>query len=155
MCGLVSEYLISYRIPAPLYKAIEPKTNIQRLLITENTKKIRGVAVAAVLKNLNFTKESYASFIDLQDKLHQNIGRKRTLVSIGTHDLDTIKGPFTYDALPPKAIKFKPLKETKEYNGEEIMQLYAVRIDRIFRKHRLIVIFFTEPCAIEAIFTYY
>lgn len=27
-----------------------------------------------------------------QDKLHQNICRKRTLVAIGTHDLDTISG---------------------------------------------------------------
>jgi len=46
------------------------------------------------------------SFIDLQDKLHQNICRRRTLVAIGTHDLDTIEGPFTYDvrsmeSLPP------------------------------------------------------
>lgn len=37
------------------------------------------------------------SFIDLQDKLHQNICRRRTLVAIGTHDLDTIQGPFTYN----------------------------------------------------------
>ena len=66
------------------------------------------------------------SFIDLQDKLHQNICRKRSLVAIGTHDLDTIEGPFLYDARPPKEIKFKPLNQTKEYNGEEIMELYSV-----------------------------
>lgn len=24
-------------------------------------------------------------------------GRKRTLVAIGTHDLDTLQGPFTYE----------------------------------------------------------
>ena len=28
----------------------------------------------------------------------------------GTHDLDTIKGPFTYDAQPPSEIVFKPLR---------------------------------------------
>lgn len=37
---------------------------------------------------------AYDSFIDLQDKLHQNLCRGRKLVAIGTHDLDTIKGPF-------------------------------------------------------------
>ena len=58
--------------------------------------------------------------------MHQNIGRKRTLVSIGTHDLDTIEGPFTYAAKPPKEICFKPLNQDKEYNGEQIMELYAV-----------------------------
>ena len=41
----------------------------------------------------------HCSFIDLQDKLHQNICRRRTLVAIGTHDLDTIEGPFTYEVM--------------------------------------------------------
>jgi phenylalanyl-tRNA synthetase beta chain len=82
-----------------------------------------------VLRNVTITQAAYDSFIDLQDKLHQNIGRKRTLVSIGTHDLDTIEGPFIYDAKPPKNIKFKPLNQNKEYTGEEIMDLYAVLIN--------------------------
>jgi len=80
------------------------------------------------LRNVTLTQESYNSFIDLQDKLHQNIGRKRSLVSIGTHDLDTVKGPFLYDARPPSKIHFKPLHQDKEYTGEEIVQLYAVSI---------------------------
>lgn len=39
------------------------------------TVKIRPHAVAAVLRNITFTKERYDSFIDLQEKLHQNICR--------------------------------------------------------------------------------
>lgn len=78
------------------------------------------------MRNVTLTQDSYNSFIDLQDKLHQNIGRKRSLVSIGTHDLDTIKGPFLYDAKPPSEIYFKPLNQDKEYTGEGIMELYAV-----------------------------
>ena len=50
-------------------------------------------------------------FILLQDKLHQNLARQRTLVAIGTHDLDTLTGPFTYSAEPPNDIKFKPLNQ--------------------------------------------
>lgn len=68
----------------------------------------------------------YASFIDLQDKLHQNICRKRSLVAIGTHDLDTIEGPFTYDALPPEDIKFKALNQTEVHNATELMDIYSV-----------------------------
>lgn len=90
---------------------------------------MRGHIVAAVLQDVTITQSAYDNFIDLQDKLHQNIGRKRSLVSIGTHDLDTIEGPFTYDAKPPKDIRFKPLNQEKEYTGEEIMDLYAVRAD--------------------------
>lgn len=88
--------------------------------------RVRGHIVAAILRDVIFTKDSYNSFIDLQDKLHQNIGRKRSLVSIGTHDLDTIQGPFLYDAKPPTDICFKPLNQDREYTGDGIMDLYAV-----------------------------
>jgi len=43
------------------------------------------------------------------------------LVSIGTHDLDTIKGPFTYEAPSPKDISFVPLNQTKKMTAEELM----------------------------------
>ena len=71
----------------------------------------------------------YDSFIDLQDKLHQNIARKRTLVAIGTHDLDTIKGPFKYMAKPPDQIKFKPLNQIKEFTAPQLMELYSVSMN--------------------------
>jgi phenylalanyl-tRNA synthetase beta chain len=79
-----------------------------------------------VLRDVAIDKDSYASFIDLQDKLHQNICRKRTLVSVGTHDLDTIKPPFVYKALKPEEIRFVPLNKDKEYNGQELLELYLV-----------------------------
>jgi phenylalanyl-tRNA synthetase beta chain len=66
----------------------------------------------------------FSSFIDLQDKLHQNICRKRSLVAIGTHDLSTIQSPFSYEALPPEDIKFTPLKQTQEFNAQDLMEFY-------------------------------
>lgn len=45
---------------------------------------------------------------------------------MGTHDLDTIQGPFTYEALPHKDIKFVPLNKDVEVDGDELMELYAV-----------------------------
>ena len=54
------------------------------------------------------------------------INRKRSLVAIGTHDLDTIEGPFSYEALPPSQIKFKPLGQEKEFTAVELMDLYSV-----------------------------
>ncbi|KZC09055.1 PREDICTED: phenylalanine--tRNA ligase beta subunit [Dufourea novaeangliae] len=112
-------------INVPQYMAICPNTDVQRIVMTSKCLKVRGHIVAAILRNIRFTKDSYNSFIDLQDKLHQNIGRKRSLVSIGTHDLDTIEGPFLYDAKPPSDIRFRPLNQEREYTGEGIMNLYA------------------------------
>uniref|UniRef100_A0A8D1X6B7 Phenylalanine--tRNA ligase beta subunit n=1 Tax=Sus scrofa TaxID=9823 RepID=A0A8D1X6B7_PIG len=105
------------RIKAPVYKRVMPNGEIQKLIITEETAKIRPYAVAAVLRNMKFTKDRYDSFIELQEKLHQNICRKRALVAIGTHDLDTLSGPFTYTAKKPADIKFKPLNKSKEYTA--------------------------------------
>ncbi|XP_015120127.1 phenylalanine--tRNA ligase beta subunit [Diachasma alloeum] len=123
--GLVTGLLIFLeKISAPRYKTIDLDQR-ESIDITERCKQIRPYIVGAVLRGVTLTKESYDSFIDLQDKLHQNICRKRSLVSIGTHDLDTVKGPFTYDAKPPEEIRFKPLNQDKEYNGLEIMELYA------------------------------
>lgn len=79
-----------------------------------------------MLRDVTFNPARYASFIDLQDKLHQNICRKRSLVAIGTHDLDSIQGPFTYDALPPENIKFKALNQTEVHSAVELMDIYLV-----------------------------
>ncbi len=38
-------------------------------------------------------------------------------MAIGTHDLSTLKPPFTYEALPPKEILFTPLNQTEEMLG--------------------------------------
>lgn len=90
------------------------------------TNQIRPFAVAAVIRNIQFTDETYKAFIDLQDKLHQNICRKRSLVAIGTHDLDKIQAPFFYDAKAPADIVFRPLNQQKEMNAVELMDFYSV-----------------------------
>ena len=58
--------------------------------------------------------------------LFEHFDRKRTLVAIGTHDLDTLKPPFRYDARKPAEIRFTPLNQKKEVNGVELMELYSV-----------------------------
>uniref|UniRef100_A0A3P9P1Q0 Phenylalanine--tRNA ligase beta subunit n=1 Tax=Poecilia reticulata TaxID=8081 RepID=A0A3P9P1Q0_POERE len=113
------------KLEAPRYRRLSPDSGEpQRLIITKETAAVRPHAVAAVLKNITFTQERYNSFIELQEKLHQNICRSRSLVAIGTHDLDTISGPFTYTAKAPGDICFRPLNQTKEYTAAQLMSLY-------------------------------
>mmetsp|Transcript_9805 Transcript_9805/g.16096 ORF Transcript_9805/g.16096 Transcript_9805/m.16096 type:complete len:594 (-) Transcript_9805:539-2320(-) len=113
------------RIPVPQYTVHRPSDSAPtRVIVKPETAQIRPFIVSAILRNVTFTEASYNNFIDLQDKLHQNICRKRTLVAIGTHDLDTLQGPFTYEALPPKDIKFAPLNKTQEFTAEELMEVY-------------------------------
>ncbi|KAK3723526.1 phenylalanine--tRNA ligase subunit beta [Vermiconidia calcicola] len=110
--------LPNFRLVAP------PNGELQTVHIGKDTARIRPYFSCAILRNIKFTKERYESFISLQDKLHMNLARGRTLVSIGTHDLDTIEGPFSYEALPPEDIVFAPLNQTKEMNAKQMMEFY-------------------------------
>lgn len=117
----LNEYLGNAKQPNYTLKPENPEIS---LTIKESTEQIRPYACAAVLRNIKFNQRSYDSFIALQDKLHTNLCRHRTLVAMGTHDLDTLKSPFTYEALPPTDIKFIPLNQTKEMNGNEMIEFY-------------------------------
>lgn len=110
-------------VPPPDYRLTEP-AKVETMIVSEDTMKVRPLVAAAILRDVTFTQDSYDSFIALQDKLHQNLARQRTLVAIGTHDLDTIQGPFTYEALKPADIKFAPLNQSKEMTGDELMAFY-------------------------------
>eukprot|EP01016_Furgasonia_blochmanni_P036747 TRINITY_DN4234_c0_g1_i3.p1 TRINITY_DN4234_c0_g1~~TRINITY_DN4234_c0_g1_i3.p1 ORF type:complete len:619 (-),score=219.13 TRINITY_DN4234_c0_g1_i3:276-2132(-) len=110
--------------PEPILTVSNKDKPKEQIIVTAETQQIRGVVVGAILRNVTFDQERYDSFIDYQDKLHHNIGRKRTLVSIGTHDLDTVKGPFTYTAKAPKDIKFVPLNQQENMDGERLMAFY-------------------------------
>ncbi|KAF3047947.1 phenylalanine--tRNA ligase subunit beta [Didymella keratinophila] len=109
----------------PKWEVTPPKDGqLQELHIKPETAQIRELCSGVILRGIKFTQARYDSFIALQDKLHQNLARQRTLVSIGTHDLDTVKGPFTYEALKPEEIEFVPLNQTKKMNGKELMEFY-------------------------------
>lgn len=103
----------------------EPKEGRLKVQVKAETEQIRPYIVAAVLRNVKMDGFVYKSLIDLQDKLHQGICRRRTKVAIGTHDLDKIKGPaFVYTAQKPSDINFVPLNQTKKINGAELISFY-------------------------------
>ncbi|KAL6972707.1 phenylalanine--tRNA ligase, partial [Sarracenia purpurea var. burkii] len=84
--------------PIPTYTVANiRRESMLKMHVKPETSLIRPYIVCAVLRGITFDEARYNSFIDLQDRLHQNICRRRTLVAIGTHDLDTIEGPFTYE----------------------------------------------------------
>ncbi|KAM0032941.1 putative phenylalanine--tRNA ligase [Helianthus debilis subsp. tardiflorus] len=125
--GLVQALRIFLGIDSmPKYKLADDicKESMLKMHVKPETSVIRPFVVCAVLRGIEFNEARYNSFIDLQDKLHQNICRRRTLVAIGTHDLDTIDGPFTYEALPPSEIEFKPLKQVETFKADKLMEFY-------------------------------
>jgi len=128
----ISQALNTFRCKEkePIFKKV---AGTEKIVVKKSAEQIRPYVVGAILRDITFTKDNYNDFIDLQDKLHQNICRWRKYASIGTHDLDTIKGPFVYEALPPKDIEFVALKQTKSTNAKELMEMYET--DMFFKKY--------------------
>lgn len=97
-----------------------------KVYVEETTSPLRPFVACCVLRNIKFDARRYKSFIDLQEKLHQNICRKRSYVAIGTHDLDTVQPPFYYKGAVPESINFVPLTEDngRSFNGRELLTFY-------------------------------
>jgi len=109
-------------------KKTKPKYEIR---VTRNTAKVRPYVVGAVLRNFKMTERVYNRFIEIQEKLMFNIGRKRSIVAIGTHDLDACKPNFLYDARARQDISFKALKEEKAMTVEELFKEYTQRGEKL------------------------
>ncbi|KAK9860370.1 hypothetical protein WJX84_003650 [Apatococcus fuscideae] len=95
-----------------------------RMVVKPETALVRPFVACAVLRGITLDPVRYTSFLDLQDKLHQNLCRQRSLVAIGTHDLSTLQAPFTYEARPPADITFVPLKQQQEFSAAALLQHY-------------------------------
>ena len=95
------------------------------MTVKPSTGEVRPHVVCAILRDVTFNQERYESFIDLQDQLHRNLCRMRTLVAIGTHDYDQLSGPFEYHAKDPNEINFVPLTETdRSFTAKDLMEHY-------------------------------
>ncbi len=82
---------------------------------------IRPVLGAAVIRGVSFDDESIQSIMSLQESLHWAVGRGRSKVAIGIHDLDTVKPPFPYIA-SRRSRGFIPLDFTEKMTMDEILE---------------------------------
>jgi phenylalanyl-tRNA synthetase beta chain len=103
----------------PKYSAEKPKTT---LFVDEAVSSVRPYMLAAVVRGIQLDEESVAELMEMQEDLHWGIGRDRKKASIGIHNLDVLKPPFTYTAVDPTSVKFVPLGKTEEMNLKEILE---------------------------------
>jgi len=101
-------------------------------IVLHRDKSVEGVrpyVVAGVMRNVVMTDELIRSLMEVQEKLHLTMGRKRAKVSIGIHDLDMVEAPFTYKAVDPEAVSFVPLAKDEEMNLREILERHEKGVD--------------------------
>jgi phenylalanyl-tRNA synthetase beta chain len=83
---------------------------------------VRGVLCSAAVRNIRLGEEDLKEVINVQEVLHQGIGRNRRKVSIGIHDLDRIKPPVYYVAADPDGVSFKPLGIDRRLTLNEVLR---------------------------------
>ncbi len=92
------------------------------LHLDESVRNVRPFMVAGVVRDVRMSDHLIRSLMELQEKLHLTMGRKRSKVSIGVHDLDKVTPPFTFKAVHPRSASFVPLGKTKRMDLEEILE---------------------------------
>ncbi len=90
--------------------------------IDSSVKVVRPHTVCAIVKGLKFTDEKIKEIVDIQEKLHNSIGRKRKKLAIGIYPLDKIALPIRFVAKKPEEIKFLPLEASREMTGMQILR---------------------------------
>jgi len=103
------------------YKLNKPEKDFT-VTIDPSVKEVRPNTVCAIVKGLKFDDEKIKEIIDIQEKLHLTVGRKRRKIAIGIYPLEKIKMPITFKALEPDKIKFIPLESDREMSGLQILQ---------------------------------
>ncbi len=92
---------------------------------------VRPYITGAVVKNVDLGGGGLESLIQIQEKLHDTLGRRRNKGAIGIHDLITIKGrDITYRGIEPESDSFVPLEigdeELLEMTPKEVMDNHEV-----------------------------
>ena len=92
-----------------------------RITIRVESVPVRPYVASAVIKNVKLTDEMIKSLMNIQEILHETIGRDRRKVAIGIHDLDKIYPPITYTGVS-KDTKMIPLGFSEEMSLEEVLE---------------------------------
>ncbi|GAB0198879.1 leucine-rich repeat-containing protein 47 [Grus japonensis] len=107
-----------------LVKVLHVSENAAPLVVkaSPGVKDVRPFIVCCVLKGVNLQPgNALKRFLSTQTKLHEDICEKRTAATIATHDLQSIKGPLTYDVQPPDELKIVPLGR-KEIKAKDLLR---------------------------------
>lgn len=104
-------------------RKFETKISEVEVIVDESVKNIRPFIMSATVNNLRLDDESIVQMMQLQDKLHDGIGQRRKLVSMGTYDLDKLGRKIFYKIMKLRDIVFVPLGYNTEMNGKEILDV--------------------------------
>jgi phenylalanyl-tRNA synthetase beta chain len=93
-----------------------------KITVDESVRNVRPYIGAAHITGIEMDDYLIRTLMDLQEKLHATIGRKRKKLAIGVHDSSKIGRDIVYRAVRPEEVSFVPLAKEEEMNLREILE---------------------------------
>lgn len=103
----------------PEYDTKESRTVLN---IDESVCRVRPFMLASIIRDISLDEDAIVDLMEMQEDLHWGIGRNREKASIGVHNLDVVRPPFTFKAVEPCSVRFVPLGMTKEMSLSEVLK---------------------------------
>ncbi|MEW5955367.1 MAG: phenylalanine--tRNA ligase subunit beta [Candidatus Micrarchaeota archaeon] len=100
--------------------------------VDKSVASVRPYVVSALVEGVSFDDDDIAELMQLQEKLHLTLGRRRKKVAIGVHDPAQLKPPFVYKAVRPTSVSFVPLGLETKMNLQEILTKHEKGIEYAF-----------------------
>ena len=91
------------------------------LTVTADSVPVRPYIACAVVKGVKLEDPLIKSLMNIQEVLHETIGRKRRKVAVGVHDFDKIKPPIKYVGVSGEE-KIMPLGHSEEMSLKEVLE---------------------------------
>ncbi len=92
--------------------------------VSSTVDSVRPYVACAKVTDLVLNDELIRSLMDVQEKLHLTVGRKRSKVAIGVHDSKDLAPPYLYQAVEPKSVSFIPLARSKSMTLDQILETH-------------------------------
>ncbi|MFC7239801.1 phenylalanine--tRNA ligase subunit beta [Saliphagus sp. GCM10025317] len=109
-----------------------PTTNAHdwTIVVDDSVPDERPYVTGAVIRDVDLDEAALESLIQLQEKLHATMGRKRAKGAIGIHDLTMLKGSaategnptIEYVGVEPDEDRFVPLDSDRELTPAEVLE---------------------------------
>ncbi|MEM2962961.1 MAG: phenylalanine--tRNA ligase subunit beta [Candidatus Anstonellales archaeon] len=99
------------------------------LIIDTSVRRVRPFIAMARVDGVSLDDYSIKSIIQIQEKLHETLGRKRKKVAIGIHNADAVKPPYKYFACSPEAVSFVPLDMHSPMTPKQILHEHPKGIE--------------------------
>jgi phenylalanyl-tRNA synthetase beta chain len=97
------------------------QTNRHRVIVDERLESIRPYISCFRVRGVQLTEELIGQVIECEDKLAENLGRKRAVAAIGLSRAAAMKFPIRYRAGDPDADAFVPLDMDRPLTLREIL----------------------------------